>query len=314
MRQPQYRIVVAVLIFALGVMVGWEFRSVTSSNRNLAGRTNDVEETFLFVAILSSPNSITLRDTIRNTWLRLGNRNRIRHKFFIGSDGLAATVLERLKLEKSAYGDIVTLNDFKDSYDVLSLKLLEVFKWIAKNTDTAYVLKVDDDSLARIDLIADHLSEKPKGPLYWGFFSGNAPVFRKGKWADEEWFLCDRYLPYARGGGYVLSADLVRFAASNADILRAYKSEDVSVGVWLAPLKITRDHDPRFDTEYRSRGCFNAYLVTHKQTEQMMKQKYNSLKQNGVLCPMEVRTRYSYAYNWNVSPSKCCIRNDTKLP
>lgn len=38
----------------------------------------------------------------------------------------------------------------------------------------------------------------------------------------------------------------------------------MSVGAWLAGLKIKYVHDPRFDTEWQSRGCSNEYLITHK--------------------------------------------------
>ena len=41
--------------------------------------------------------------------------------------------------------------------------------------------------------------------LYWGFFDGRAPVMKKGKWAEKDYKLCDKYIPYALGGGYVLS-------------------------------------------------------------------------------------------------------------
>ena len=80
---------------------------------------------------------------------------------------------------------------------------------------------------------------------------GGTTVHRRGKWAEADWFVCDRYVPYAVGGGYVLSADLVRYLNANADLLQRYRSEDVSLGLWLAPLRIHRVHDPRFDTEYR---------------------------------------------------------------
>ncbi|XP_064460614.1 beta-1,3-galactosyltransferase 6-like [Ornithodoros turicata] len=305
------KLVPTFLAFVFGILIGWGFRSLSES---WIGSDNDKEETFLFVAIVSSPNASSSRHVIRNTWVRLRSQPTVSYKFFVGTYGLSPPHAESLAHERETHGDLVTLEHFEDSYDRLSLKLLEIFKWTAGNVRFAYMLKVDDDSLARVDVIADELLQRPKTSLYWGFFSGNARVFREGKWADKTWFLCDRYLPYARGGGYVLSADIVHYVATNANLLQAYKSEDVSVGVWLSPLKLTRQHDPRFDTEYKSRGCFNTYLVTHKQTEHMIQQKFNSLQRNGLLCPMEVRTRYSYVYNWDVRPSQCCIRNDTKVP
>ncbi len=42
------------------------------------------------------------------------------------------------------------------------------------------------------------------------------------------------------------------------------------MGTWLAPLKVNRVHDVRFDTEFRSRGCSNSYLMSHKQSVQVI--------------------------------------------
>lgn len=74
--------------------------------------------------------------------------------------------------------------------------------------------------------------------LYWGFLDGRAKPFRQGKWREPSYFVCDRYLPYQLGGGYVLSNALSTFISQNVDILRYYRSEDVSVGVWLAGLQV----------------------------------------------------------------------------
>lgn len=93
---------------------------------------------------------------------------------------------------------------------------------------------------------------------------------------------------------------------------RQYLSEDVSVGVWLSPLNITRRHDVRFDTEYLSRGCNNSYLVTHKQTPENMKELYSNIVNTGKLCENEKKTRKFYDYNWKVLPSKCCVPEELK--
>ena len=78
--------------------------------------------------------------------------------------------------------------------------------------------------------------------LNWGYFDGRAPVITnpKNKWHESEYLLCDKYIPYALGGGYVVAADLVHFVAENAERLQLYQNEDVALGTWLAPLKIHR--------------------------------------------------------------------------
>lgn len=91
-------------------------------------------------------------------------------------------------------------------------------------------------------------------------------------------------------------------------------SEDVSVGVWLAPLNITRKHDRRFDTEFRSRGCRNDHLVTHKHSPQEMKLYWTRIVQTGQMCEKEYKDINSYEYNWTVMPSKCCMKNSSLHP
>lgn len=174
---------------------------------------------------------------------------------------------------------------------------------------------MDDDSFVQLPLVLEDLKNTNfEESLYWGFFDGRAPVFNKGKWAEKDYHLCDKYIPYALGGGYVLSQNLVQFITDNAKYLQKFKSEDVSVGTWLGPLKIHRIHDVRFDTEFRSRGCSNQYLVSHKQSVEDFRSKHYSLEAKGQLCEKETQLRKSYVYNWNEVPSKCCLRNDSSLP
>lgn len=100
----------------------------------------------------------------------------------------------------------------------------------------------------------------------------------------------------------------------NFKFFSLFISEDVSVGVWLSPLNITRKHDRRFDTESRSRGCNNNHLVTHKRSPQVMKLYWSRIIQTGKMCAEEYRYVNSYEYDWSVMPSKCCLRNSSLLP
>lgn len=90
-------------------------------------------------------------------------------------------------------------------------------------------------------------------------------------------------------------------------INRSFNSEDVSVGLWLAPLQnILRIHDRRFDTEWTTRGCQNSYLVTHNLSRDGMKIMFQNLMSKGELCTTEIKKRNYYMYNWSVPPSECC--------
>ncbi|GFR84911.1 beta-1,3-galactosyltransferase 6-like [Elysia marginata] len=262
----------------------------------------------LAILIISAPGNIHERATIRETWLKSVNTKTVLARFVIGTASLDSQGKDKIQREALVHKDILTLEGIADSYQELTLKVLEAFKWLDTNVDFQYALKVDDDSYVRTSNVIAELEHKPKDRLYWGFFDGRAHVKTSGQWKETNWILCDTYLPYARGGGYVLSSDLVHFIAHNYLLLETFVSEDVSVGTWLSPLKIYRHHDQRFDTEYISRGCSNSYLITHKQSVLKLRELHKNFQTTGKLCTTEVVERASYEYNWNFPPSKCCIR------
>ncbi|RWS01903.1 Beta-1:3-galactosyltransferase 6-like protein [Dinothrombium tinctorium] len=270
---------------------------------------------FLAVLIISCAKNAKQRQTIRNTWLKFGGQRSLTHRFVIGTFELSEEQLTALDSEARTHNDLLLLSNIDDNYSGLTSKLLNSLKWFASNERFEYLLKLDDDSFARIDKIYDELKamNKVRTNLYWGYFDGRASVKRRGHWKEENWFLCDRYLPYALGGGYLLSRYLVDFVAKNAHLLQLYNNEDVSLGVWLSPLKIDRIHEPRFDTEYESRGCLNEFLITHKQSMDLMFEKYNNILKFGKMCAKEIIHRNLYLYNWKVQPSQCCIRNISSI-
>lgn len=278
--------------------------------RDPANQNGARQPYLLAVLVLSSVEGRERRDAIRSTWMKLNSNASVLVRFVIGTGGLRGTQLEPLYAElEEGHDDLLLLPRLHDTYGNLTRKVLYGFQWLDENVDFSYVLKVDDDSFVVLNALAGELSTR-KSPrsLYWGYFDGRATPKAKGKWTEGDWFLCDRYLPYALGGGYVLSRDLVRAISVNADKLSIYNSEDVSVGVWLSAFDAERKHDVRFNTEYVSRGCRNAYLVSHKQSNDEIREKYNSLLSQGIQCPREHQTRQSYEYRWNGSPSKCCER------
>lgn len=275
-----------------------------------ASQNGDHHPYLLAVLVLSSVDGRDRRDAIRSTWMKLNTNASVLVRFVIGTSGLSGPQLEPLYSElEEGHHDLLLLPRLQDSYTNLTRKVLYAFQWLDESVEFSYVLKVDDDSFVLLNALSSELSGRrsPKS-LYWGFFDGRATPKSRGKWSEGEWFLCDRYLPYALGGGYVLSRDLVRAISANADKLSIYNSEDVSVGVWLSAFDAERKHDVRFNTEYVSRGCRNSYLVSHKQSNDEMHDKYNSLTSRGVQCSQEYQTKPSYEYRWNEAPSKCCER------
>jgi len=262
----------------------------------------------LVVYILSSPTNLVNRNAIRETWLSDMASSEIQGFFVIGLHGITAQDRRTIEEEQDEYEDLVLIN-MKDSYDKLSEKVLRMMEHAVDGfRDVNLFMKCDDDTFINTRQLKTEIQGKRyQNPLlYWGYFNGKAPIFRKGKWSETSYNLCDKYIPYAVGGGYVLGWQLLKHIVSMSSMLELYKNEDVSVGTWLAGAKVTRIHDERFDTEYKSRGCFNNYLVTQNQSPDDMRQKWNRISAGKSLCEQEVVLRKSYAYNWEVAPSKCC--------
>ena len=280
------------------------------------GKTSQGSQTtvFLVVVILSAPSNSEQRDVIRQTWLK-DEATDTHHYFVIGTGSLSEDLNVTIQSEQKKFGDLLLLNHVYDSYEALTKKLLASLVYVHNNVRFRFMLKCDDDTYVQLTQLHKELKSVPfKQRLYWGFFDGRATPKKQGPWKELDWVLCDHYLPYALGGGYILSSDLVTFVASNAKYLKLYNNEDVSMGVWLAALDVHRVHDPKFDTEYKSRGCNNDYIISHKQSTLHMREKYNSLTTIGTLCKEVFKVRNSYIYNWNVPPSKCCQRNDSSVP
>ncbi|XP_049733535.1 beta-1,3-galactosyltransferase 6 [Elephas maximus indicus] len=270
----------------------------------------------LAVLVASAPRAAERRSIVRSTWLaasRRGGPGDVWARFAVGTAGLGADELRALEREQVRHGDLLLLPTLRDSYENLTAKVLAMLTWLDEHVAFEFVLKADDDSFVRLDaMVAELRARDPprRRRLYWGFFSGRGRVKPGGRWREGAWQLCDYYLPYALGGGYVLSADLVHYLRLSREYLRAWHSEDVSLGAWLAPVDVQREHDPRFDTEYKSRGCSNQYLVTHKQSLEDMLEKHQTLMREGRLCKEEVRLRLSYIYDWSAPPSQCCQRKE----
>jgi len=266
----------------------------------------------LFVLIITGPLNRERRDVIRSTWIADAVENDkigddVIFRFVIGTKDLDEDLLISLEMEASKSADLILLPDLTDKYKSLTLKLAKALDYINTNFDFDFLLKVDDDSFVRVAPLYHELRHDDV-MLYWGYFYGRGRVKTAGVWKEQNWKLCDYYLPYARGGGYLLSRDIIAYIATNWRLFEMYLSEDVTIGVWTAALRINRRHDVRFDTEYKSRGCLNSFLISHKQSIDDLKMKSKNLRINGEICSKETVYFRPYEYNWSSKPSECCIR------
>uniref|UniRef100_A0A182MF14 Hexosyltransferase n=1 Tax=Anopheles culicifacies TaxID=139723 RepID=A0A182MF14_9DIPT len=273
----------------------------------------------------------TQRQLLSNyrVWLQKPKKNikllnfKIKPLFAIGLHGQPKNIRRAIYDEQRVFGDILELEEVQDSYANLTSKILHSMQKIDAKYDFKYLAKLDDDTYVKLDVLAEDLlsyyeklhqvqrQQKSKGPmeLYWGYFRGAATIQKQGAWQEKDYFLCDRYGPYALGGGYVLSKGLVSFIATHADQLSMYKSEDIAVGTWLAPFRnIHRRHDVRFDTAWKPRACQDYHMLLHKRTARHMRDIYA-----GEMCTHEEDQPSGgggqpkeYFYDWTLPPSMCC--------
>ncbi|XP_062851891.1 UDP-GalNAc:beta-1,3-N-acetylgalactosaminyltransferase 2 [Trichomycterus rosablanca] len=139
-----------------------------------------------------------------------------------------------LQEESDIYGDI-TFVDVVDTYRTVPAKLLQFYKWAVKNAEFNLLLKTDDDCYINVDRVLMSIDHKSLtlSNLWWGNFRQNWAVDRVGKWQELE-YSSPVYPAFACGSGYVVSRDLVEWLGSNAEKLKVYQGEDVSMGIWMA--------------------------------------------------------------------------------
>ena len=231
----------------------------------------------IFIVVLSTSRKEgrDARDTIRKTWAQdCHNRTPpILVTFSIGTLGLSPSEMDNLAAEDKIHGDLLLLGNLHDTYNNLTRKVLYSFLWADRNINFSYLLKTDDDTYVFVDDLYNEAYcyyQNGINKLYWGHFKYKVPVITnpKSKWAERNWFLCDYYLPYAIGGGYIISADLIHKIAITSDFLQLYNSEDISVSAWLSAYKIERKDDERFRTAVQNdhncagHACFLLTSVT----------------------------------------------------
>lgn len=238
-------------------------------------------------------------------------------RFVLGGLDVSQEVMVNLTKEANTFQDMIFLKDVPDTHASLTQRTLQGFEYIVNNSlDYQYILKCDDDTFVNLKTITRELKDmNGEGRLFWGEFLGACNIIAEGQYAEWEWRICDTYVPYAYGGGYILSQDIVELIAHNAPYLKQYNNEDVSVGAWLAPYSVSHRHDSRFNTGSNSRGCKRQYIISHKIPPQTMYGYYESLKRDGYYCSR--RNRWygwrGHSYNWKNIPSKCC-RQSRRIP
>uniref|UniRef100_A0A3P9KWY0 Hexosyltransferase n=1 Tax=Oryzias latipes TaxID=8090 RepID=A0A3P9KWY0_ORYLA len=186
-----------------------------------------------------------------------------------------------LQEESLRHGDMA-LVDVVDTYRNVPSKLLQFYKWSVENTAFSLLLKTDDDCYIDVDSVLlkiDHKALKRRH-FWWGNFRQNWAVDRIGKWQELE-YASPAYPAFACGSGYVVSQDLVQWLASNAEKLKAYQGEDVSMGIWMAAVGPQKYQDAGWLCE---KECYADMLSSPQHTAEELRSLWDRKRVCGDPC------------------------------
>lgn len=187
-----------------------------------------------------------------------------------------------LQREMSLNDDILVVN-VVDVYRNLPRKLLKFYSWSVENLQFSFTLKTDDDCFVNVEAIIAALNERKlreKGSVWWSRFRSDWPVERVGKWREPD-YTASVYPSFACGAGNVLSADLVKWLALNADHLKSYQGEDVSMGIWLSAVAPIIVNDDRWAC---GRECDTEIFTSPENDPEELREIWTDFQQCGDPC------------------------------
>jgi len=218
--------------------------SISLANNSNA---NDKLTTFLLIMVSIQPEGFSARQCIRNTWYRgFSDSEDVVMRFAIGTKGASSSSLElRLQRENEIYRDIAFLENVTDHRITSTNKTLSMFIWAHDNVNFTYMMKTEESTFVYVKNMIDELRKRPKHTkLYYGKMQFKRRPIRKGsEYADPHWDLAKYYLPFALGGGYILSADLITLLVHRGQYLAYHPNEDTAVASWIAAYHYERRSD-----------------------------------------------------------------------
>ncbi|XP_074506749.1 beta-1,3-galactosyltransferase 2 [Sebastes fasciatus] len=262
---------------------------------------------FLVFLIATESRQVEARNAIRQTW---GNESvapglGIIRLFLLGKSEGELGVLQQgiLKAESRKFRDIIQ-QDFRDTYNNLTLKVLMGMNWVAVHCPQAsYVMKTDNDMFVNTEYLIYKLL-RPELKVKQNYFTGNnMRNFSPNRNKNSKWYMPPevypgkRYPTFCSGTGYVFSGDLAGKIYSASLKIPYLHLEDVYVGVCLAEVKIEPTPPPNeflfnhWRVAYSS--CKYSHLITSHGFHPNELLKYwhhlQSNKHNACISPMKGR-------------------------
>ncbi|NXH17853.1 B3GL1 acetylgalactosaminyltransferase, partial [Bucco capensis] len=201
---------------------------------------------FLVILVSSSPEDVKPRQAIRITW---GSQNfwwgqRVLTLFLLGEDTPRGDSAAALSVEDESilYGDIIR-QDFRDTYDNLTLKTIMAFRWLAEFCPSArFLMKTDADVFINTaNLVKFLLKLNSSENVYTGYpFIDNFAYrgFYRRRYISYDEYPFRWYPPYCSGLGYIVDGKLALRIYELMSHIKPIKFEDVYVGICLSILKV----------------------------------------------------------------------------
>jgi len=187
-------------------------------------------------------------------------------RFAMGTKDISSNLSTQLDRENDIHKDMVFFENFKENRSALTNKTILLITWAYEYVNFIYFLKCDDDTFVFVKRTVAELMHRPTATrLYLGKIQKGRPKKKNSPWQDTGWNLGDTYLPYALGGAYIISSDLISLVAEDSEHLQWHPNEDTAVGSWLAPYKYERRDDEKIcmfvDKDIKSKRCPENQII-----------------------------------------------------
>ena len=202
--------------------------------------------TFLLIMVSTLPESFVARESIRDTWYHGFNDSEdVIVRFAVGTKGTEEDVAARLQKENEAHKDLAFMEDIRDYYITPTNKTLAMIVWAHNNVNFKYFMKMDPITFVHVNNMVSVLRQRPttKGLYYGRMQYKKKPNRKSSEYKDATWDLTDTYLPFALGGGYILSSDLIMHLMRRRDYLKLHANEDTAVASWIVAYYFERRDD-----------------------------------------------------------------------